>query len=153
MWPGTRSQCDRQRERMNRYGQGFTYCYPAHWFSHQWEKAGLTVLSGAIFCLHAPHRGILSTAWRYHWAKALAGIMNRPLRWQRLPYKGYLISQQQHSARIDALLRFYSAWKKQINITKIAHSPMTSIFLRIKTKFLWVTFRFRWGFSSVHLSS
>lgn len=61
-------------ERMSHYGQGFIYCYPVHWFSHQWEKAGLTVLSGAIFCLHNPHRGILATAWGYHWAKALAGI-------------------------------------------------------------------------------
>lgn len=102
MWAGTQSQCNQQRKRMNHYDQGFIYCYPVHWFSHRrrWEKAGLTVLSGAIFFLHDPHRGILSTAWHYHWAKALAGIMNRPLRWQRLPYKGY---QQQHSARIHAL--------------------------------------------------
>lgn len=92
MWPGKQNQCDTGRTILV-----VALSIVSQYTDFQWEKAGLTVQSGAIFCLHDPHRGILSTAWRYHWAKALAGIMNRPLRWQRLPYKGYLISQQQHS--------------------------------------------------------
>lgn len=100
------------------------------------SRSNCAMLSGAIFCLHDPNRGILSTAWHDHWAKALAGIMNRPPRWQKLPYKGYLIPQQQHSARIHAL---DAPIPPRIN-TLISLISLTSIFFCIKTKWFHILY-------------